>query len=223
MKKSFYLLFGLIATHHAWGQSRRAAWENNVALNYTLKEWKLNTSIGHRTTRQKSEGSISNQLTFVEINQFITRKISPEFTASFGYKYRKLNLSSSENSHEQRLTQQLAYIHKNHRIRLISRFRSEQRFGEAGFKHRYRYRFSLDMPLSGVKLDLREFYFVASNEVLLEIEKPTHSFDNRATIGLGYFVSTLYKLQLDYTHRLENLGQGADHVPFINTSLIFNF
>jgi hypothetical protein len=222
MNKLFFLL-SLIATIGAFGQNRLVAWESSIALNYHLKEWKLNTSIGHRTTKIESmEGIKSSQLAFLDVNQFITRKINPKLALSAGYKYRSLNPTSNEKSYEQRLTQQVAYIHTNQRIRLLSRVRIEQRFFEDFFSHRYRYRFSLDMPLSGLQLDLKEFYFVASNEALLEFQESSSRFDNRISLGLGFVVSALYRFQVDYTHRIEGLNDTIDQIPFIHTSLIFN-
>ncbi|WP_424963408.1 DUF2490 domain-containing protein [Ekhidna sp.] len=218
----FFILISLAFALNAVGQTRQAAWESNIAFNYGIKDWKLNSSIGHRTTSIKQGDLKERQFAFWEINQFITRSISPKISGSIGYKYRALDPTNSESLYEQRLTQQIALNHINQRIRLISRIRTEQRFIEANFLHRYRYRLSLDMPISGFKIDVREFYFVTSNEILMEFDRSESSIDYRLSIGIGYVGSRLYKVQVDLTHRMEHLDQKTDHVPFVHTSLIFN-
>lgn len=222
MNKLLYFICVLTTTYCATGQERVASWESSIALNYQLKEWKLNTSVGHRTTRLKNDDISSNELAFLEVNQFISRKLNPLLTASFGYKYRSLDPTNSVNSIEQRLTQQVAYIHLNQRIRLLSRLRAEQRFFDETFQHRYRYRFSMDAPLNGLSLDLNEFYLVASNEILIEFYHSDNSIDDRISIGIGYVASPAFKVQVDFTHRIENLGNPVDQIPFLSTALIFN-
>ncbi len=199
--------------------AQEAAIENNIAINYGLNSWKFNTSLGHRAIREKVGESSTNKLAFLEFNQFITRKINPDLSISLGYKYRDINNESEEIEH--RLTQQAALIHYNNHIRLVSRLRLEQRFRDQ-FIHRYRYRFSLDMPLSGLKLDSKECYLVASNEIILQRSNSSNRVDNRVSLGVGYVFSKLAKLQLDLTHRVESINKMSEHIPFVTTSVIFN-
>ncbi|NQZ75879.1 MAG: DUF2490 domain-containing protein [Ekhidna sp.] len=215
MKRIFasFVMVGLTTL----GFSQDGAWESNAALNYNLGNWKMNTSMGHRTVRTQIEESRSIQMAFTEINQFVTRKVSPKLKLSMGYKYRNLN---NEDAAENRLTQQLAYTHQNSTVRLLSRFRAEQRF-RTDFAHRYRYRFSLDFPLSGERLDNREFYLISSNEVLVESTGSGHSLDNRLSIGTGYVISNYCKIQFDFTQRFEDLNQELSQISFVTTSLIF--
>lgn len=196
--------------------SQDGAWESNAAFNYNLGSWKMNTSVGHRTITREVEGSRSTQMTFAEINQFVTRKVSPKISLSVGYKYRDLNGSSIA---ENRLTQQVAYTHQNNSVRLLSRLRAEQRFRDT-FAHRYRYRFSVDFPLNGEKLDTREFYLVSSNEVLFESTQGENTLDNRLSIGTGYVISNACKVQVDFTQRFEDLNSSLSQISFITTSLI---
>lgn len=197
--------------------SQDGAWESNVALNYDLGSWKMNTSVGHRTVTREMDDSRINQITFAEINQFVSRKVSPKISLSVGYKYRDLNRTSTA---ENRLTQQIAYTHRNNSVRLLSRLRAEQRFRDT-FAHRYRYRFSVDFPLNGEKLDTREFYIVSSNEVLLEASQGENTLDNRLSLGTGYVISNACKVQVDFTQRFEDLNSSLSQISFITTSLIF--
>lgn len=199
--------------------AQEAVMENNLAINYALNSWKFNTSFGHRAIREKVGESSNNKLAFMEFNQFVTRKINPDLTISIGYKYRDINNDSEEIEH--RLTQQVALIHYNNHIRLVSRLRLEQRFRDQ-FIHRYRYRFSMDMPLSGLKLDSKECYLVASNEIVVQRSSSSNRVDNRFSAGVGYVFSALAKLQLDFTHRVESINKKAEQIPFLTTSLIFN-
>ena len=211
-----FVLLGVI-TFHACAQE--AAMENNVAVTYAIKSWKLNSSIGHRSIREKTNDKTDTRLAFLELNQFVTRRINPKLSVTLGLKYRDLNSNTGEN--EQRITQQAAYIHKYDHIRLVSRIRLEQRFRDH-FVHRYRYRFSMDVPLSGEKLDTKEFYFLASNELIFQKSGSKNRIDNRVTAGIGYLFSTICKLQVDLTHRMEEINAETNHIPFLTTSLLFN-
>ena len=208
--------FGLILVN---GLAQDAASENNLALNYKVESWKFNTSFGHRAVREKINESTGNRLAFLEINQFVTRKVNSRLSVSLGYKYRDLN--SAEGEVEHRLTQQAAYTHRTEHVRLVSRLRIEQRFRDE-FAHRYRYRFSLDVPLSGLKLDVNEFYLVVSNELIYQQSRQSENIDNRFSAGSGYVFSQSIKLQLDLTHRMEELNSDVEHIPFLTTSLIIN-
>lgn len=224
MARSLLFITSLLAISVTlcYAQERLYAWESEVAFNYKIDQWRLNSSLAHRTVGIEAEEIISNRLAFVEVNQFISRRISRVINLSFGYKYRKINPTREINSLEHRTTQQLAYTHSNDRIRLVSRLRGEQRFIPSNFAHRYRYRFSADFPLSGFKLDVNEFFAVLSNELLLEIEKESESIDNRISIGVGYTFSKKLNGQVVYTLRSEQLNQTVDHISFLTTSLVFS-
>ncbi|WP_420316368.1 DUF2490 domain-containing protein [Ekhidna sp.] len=213
-----YLIFFLM-TLGATSQSS-FAWESAIAVNYSFKKWSFNSSIGHRTLKEKIDEVDKTRWAFWDVNQFISRRLTPDLTFSAGYKYRKLDPSDHQGINEQRATEQVAMIHKNDKIRLVSRVRFEQRFFTNTFEHRYRYRFSLDMPLSGLKVDVSEFYFVASNEVLVSFSKAARQLDNRFNLGVGYMFSTNFQMQLDLTQRSENINSSTMHIPFITTAAI---
>ncbi|WP_425390459.1 DUF2490 domain-containing protein [Ekhidna sp.] len=202
-------------------QETSLAWESAIAANYSIDQWDLNTSVGHRTLKLNQPDGSSTEWAFFDLNQFISRRLSPDFSIAIGYKYRRIDPIDHMGIIEQRITQQLAYTHLNDRIRLLSRFRAEQRFFTNVFEHRYRYRFSADMPLSGFEIDVKEFYVLASNEVLLTFSNEDYILDNRINIGIGYVATHFLRLQLDLTQRSENLNQSAIQIPFITSSAVF--
>lgn len=219
MIKNWIILCVTLMAWSAYAQPSTSAWESNIALNYSFMDWKWNSSIAHRSINPTSGNS---HLAFIEANQFATRKILSDMNLSLGYKYRKLDRRELNSGREQRLTQQLAYTHLHTRIRLMSRFRSEQRFRDSGFEHRYRYRLSADIPLNGEKLDEGEFFTILSSELLFDRSDGQSGFDHRFSAGLGYVFSAFIKIQLDYTLRSENLTTTVDQVHFVTTSLILN-
>ncbi len=203
------------------GQERKSALENNFAINYKWKSWKLNSSIASRTQWVEEDELNESQAAFLEFNQFGTRSISPKISLSLGYKFRSVRPVSNLSQNEHRLTTQLAWKHVEKRARLTSRLRLEQRFKEQ-FAHRYRYRLSFDLPLSGQKLDTKEFYFILANELVLELSNgEMNDWQDRFTTGVGYLFSHSTKLQVDLTNRFENLHEEVVIVPFFNTNLIF--
>lgn len=220
MKKpiTVVLLFSLFSSQ---GQERKSVFENNFAINYKLKSWRLNSSIASRTLWVEENETTRSQAGFLEINQFGTRSLSPKISFSLGYKLRSVHPVSRLSSNEHRITAQVAWRHLERRARLVSRLRLEQRFRNQ-FAHRYRYRLSFDLPLSGLKLDAREFYFIFANEVLLQLSPgETNDWQNRVTAGVGYLLSRSIKFQVDLTSRFENIQEEVTMVPFIHTNLIF--
>ncbi|MEM7297722.1 MAG: DUF2490 domain-containing protein [Bacteroidota bacterium] len=216
----------LLGSFLSIAQERLFVWEQNIAVNYDHKKWDFNTTLGGRTTKEESVEEVKNSsLSFLEINQFATTEVSSNKKLSIGYKYRVLEPQEKENLDEHRFTQQLAWTHseEHKRVRLLSRFRLEQRVKTESFEHRYRYRFSADAPLNGEKLNVGEFYGVLSNELLYSSEEGDSSLDNRVTIGLGVRISQIAKFQTDFTYRSENFSGDIENVPFLTTSLIFDF
>lgn len=200
-------------------------WEGGIQANFRINEgWSGNTGLGKRSLWTDTETSrLTGRLAFYEFDQFVTRRISPFLKASGGYKFRWSDPGARPVDIEQRLTQQLAWIHVEKKTRWVSRFRTEQRFQKPSFAHRYRYRISLDRALSGQRLDNKEFYLSIANEILLEIvDGNENSFDNRISLAFGYLLSDLIKAEISATLRLENLTRTVEEITFFNTRLFLD-
>ena len=86
---------------------------------------------------------------------------------------------------------------------------------------RSRYRFALDFPLNGEKLDVGETYFITSMEALLSKGKNIKlEIDQRTTLQIGWLFSEKLKFQLGLEYRFEALNISNEEKFFILTSLI---
>ncbi|MEQ8549746.1 MAG: DUF2490 domain-containing protein [Cyclobacteriaceae bacterium] len=202
-------------------ERRRMVWEGGVAVDYTIiKNISFNTSLAQRTSfLEDGEGQFT-ELSFLEFNQFVTKKVHPLLKLSLGYKFRTVEPVEDFDFFEHRITEQAAWTHFERRFRLVSRLRLEQRIRSSTFAHRYRYRLSTDFPLSGDKIDAQEFFLVLSSELLLEIvEKEPNTLENRLSGSLGYAISEKVKADLNFTCRIEDINLDAEVILFITTGL----
>ena len=134
------------------------------------------------------------------------------------YRFRE---NFEDRSNELRLTQQYNYAYRPNVIRFGHRLRSEQRITTEQTVHRFRYRFTVDFPLQGEKLDIGEPYFVANTESLLSVasaELP--QLDQRFTAQIGWQWSENLQFQTGLEYRFENFNATTQEILFILTSVI---
>ncbi len=216
-----FILFSVLHIANAQGK-RLVVWEAGTFVTYQpLRSWNFNTSIVQRTSHLEAENDKYWQLSYLELNQFFNRKINPKFNAALGYKYRSNYPVDELNIYEHRFTEQLSCTHFERKWRLVSRLRLEQRFFQDDFAQRLRCRTSLDIPLSGEKLDPGEFYLVISNELLLQVEKGTNEeWSDRIGGSLGFVFSESLRLETNFIHRFEGLTTNYSDVPFVHTNVL---
>lgn len=156
----------------------------------------------------------------VQVSHFSTWSLSYNNSISFGIMYRNREWFDDSNN-ELRLTQQFNYTKQQNSIRFGHRFRNEQRIFNHSTIHRLRYRFALDAPLQGEKLDLGETYIVANTEFLLSLnasEKP--AIDNRITSQIGWQTSEHLKLQIGLQYRFESFNLDTQNILLVLTSVV---
>ena len=160
--------------------------ENEFAINHSVNSrYKVNFSLSNRNWMYTDE-----QLFFktrqVQISHFSSIKMDLKNSVSVGLLYRNRSVFE-DSSNEIRLTQQYVYKTLMSAIRVGHRFRSEQRFYSESTTFRFRYRFTIDLPLQGLKLDTGESFFVLSNEALWSLNKfDTASIDYRLSPTVGW-------------------------------------
>ena len=230
MRRLLFLLTLWSAANVVSGQSEETVfvWEASTAVNYKLgKSWSFNTSLATRTILLHAQtlrgDDFRGELNFGEVNQFATYRINPRLKASIGYKYRIVEPTAERNQYEHRVTQQVAWLHRPEGVRMASRGRVEQRIRNGRLAHRFRYRFSVDFPLSGQALDAREFYMLASNEILYESTRGNHNtWGNRFSTGVGYLFGPATKLQFTAIYRSDDINLWTLNRLFVETSLFIN-
>tara|TARA_R110002051_G_scaffold234092_2_gene295713 strand:+ start:1980 stop:2663 length:684 start_codon:yes stop_codon:yes gene_type:complete len=196
--------------------------EPSVAINYKVKEnYSHNFAFTNRTYFFNNE-TYQLKVRQIDIAHFSDLKIKPNQSIAFGVQYRFRDNFEPDRENELRLTQQYNRTFKSRNIRFGHRLRSEQRIQALLTTHRFRYRFALDFPLQGEKLDIGETYLIGATESLLSVAKSTGpSFDQRITTTIGYFLSAPIKIQAGIEYRLENYNEETEKVLFVTSSLIF--
>lgn len=193
----------------------------SVELNYKVApNYYHNFSIINRNYLYR-EGDSQLSARHLDLTHFSNVKVGSDQSLGFGLLYRFRKTFEPDENNEFRITQQYNIVKKLLAFRLGHRFSSEQRFFPDFTVHRFRYRFALDRPLFGEKLDTGEPYFVAATETLLSAAtgfKP--QFDQRISGQIGWLLSSRSKIQAGLEYRLENFGQQGMHILFVNSALV---
>lgn len=220
-KLKYLLLLDLLMSFLGFSQDNFTSFgESGLTLNHKVSDYySINFSARARYfLYQDSEFTFENrQLDFVH---FSTYKVDYNNSISFGIQYRQRE-NFDDGSNEVRLTQQYNYTKQKFALRFGHRFRFEQRFLDDLTIFRSRYRFVLDFPLDGEKLDIGEPYLITSMEALLSLvkdEKP--ETDHRTTVQLGWQISKKLKIQTGLEYRFEAFNLETQHVLFVLTSVV---
>lgn len=119
--------------------------------------------------------------------------------------------------HENRIFQQFTSKEKIGSVKILHRYRFEQRFVENDFKLRFRYFLAVNIPIFSKGKDINSFYLSLYNEIFLNTTSPV--FDrNRLYGGLGYTLSKSTRLELGYMNQFfENSSRDQlNMVAFVN-------
>lgn len=186
----------------------------NVANNYTI-----NFAINSRYYLYQDEAiNFENrQLDFIHFSTF---GLDYNHSLSLGLQYR-LRASIDGESNELRLTQQFNNTQRHEAMRFGHRVRLEQRFFENLTILRSRYRFAIDFPLNGTKLDIGEAYLVNSMEALIShSRKLKPELGYRVTTQIGCLISEALKLQFGLEYRFEAFNLDTEQKLFLLTSAV---
>ena len=219
--KHFVLFLIIIISFTAYSQEDfEGLGESEFALNYRLNtNYKLNFSVRSRYYLYQDDNfNFENRQ--IDLVHFSTFNLDYYHTLSFGIQYR-IRESIDGGSNELRLTQQFNYTKTNQAIRYGHRLRLEQRIFDDLSIFRTRYRFALDSPLNGEKLDIGESYVLASMEALLSVSnsiKP--ELDHRTTAHIGWLLSKKSKIQVGLEYRFEGFNITTEEKLFLLSSFI---
>jgi len=214
----FFLLFLWLQTMS--GQENFTGYfQPQIAVNYKVSGlYSHNFSVLSRNYIYDNEELLfkGRQL---DITHFSNLKIRDNQSIALGIKYRfRNNFEDREN--ELRFTQQYNITHKPYTVRFGHRVRAQQRITNSLTVHRFRYRFAMDFPLTGEKLDLGEPYFVGSLENLLSVAKNyAPQYDVRLSGQVGWQISQTIKFQTGIEYRMENYTSNQpQNILFLLTS-----
>ncbi len=207
-----------------WGtlyaqENLTAYWQPSAAVNYAVSE-----IYSHNFSLQNRNYIFDDEETQLSVRQldlvhFSNLKVQDNQSIALGVLYR-FRETFYGGANELRLTQQYNITSKPFVVRYGHRLRTEQRITSVRVTHRFRYRFTLDLPLKGEKLDVGEPYLVSNMESLLSVAKEKQpQYDARFTLHLGWKLSEQMKLQLGVEYRTEDIAQDLQHVLFFLSAL----
>lgn len=219
----FTLLLFLCVRYVQSQNNTVAYWEPEVSFNYKVAPLlKQNFSLGNRNYLYNDN---KTQLTVrqIEIAHFSALTIQPNTSVGLGVQYRFREAFENDKENELRITEQFNFTKSDGSIRFGNRIRLEQRIQPSNLVHRIRYRFAIDLPLKGLKMDIGEPYLVATTESLLSLgksEKPM--YDQRITSQIGWSINNHLKAQLGVQFRMENYTENTEHVFLFLNSIVFS-
>lgn len=202
-----------------YAQDTDGFWEPAFALNHKINDsYKVNFGVKSRSHIYK-DNTLQHETRQLEFIHFSTWSLNSNHSLSGGIMYRFRDLFNKGHD-ELRLTQQYNYAVRPTSVRFGHRFRTEQRIRDITI-HRFRYRFAIDFPLEGEKLDVKELYLVNALEWLCSVNKESKpQFDQRITTQLGWLVHKNLKLQTGFEYRFENFNNDTAHLFLVLTSAI---
>jgi hypothetical protein len=101
-----------------------------------------------------------------------------------------------------RTIQQFIFQSKIENFRVAHRIAMDQTFSSTeSTEFRLRYRLSAEIPLSGLKVDVKEFYFKFNTEVLNSIQDNEYDLELRVVPNIGYVINEQHKIELGLDNR----------------------
>jgi hypothetical protein len=212
--KYLFLIIIALSGIRVFGQNISSEAGISPELNLSWKindKWKINSKIEsfHNVylPAENNESSPGHYYEGTDIQFFLSYRINPFLVAAIGYQH---NIEPGEKN-SNRTIQQISAVHSGNKLTFGHRIRSDQTFySEDPVKTRFRYRFSLEIPLQGTSLDPGEFYLVASEETLYGIQDNQSDFENRVVLSVGHFFLNKNKVQLGIDYRADLSGDPTE-------------
>lgn len=198
-------------------------WNPKASLNY-----KVTTNYTHNFSFEKRsylyrDSELQLKVKQIDLSHFSNLKIKDNQQIGLGIKYRFSNTFDDDYENELRITQQYSISFKNGNFRYGNRLRAEQRIMNSRTVHRFRYRFAVDFPLQGTKLDTGESYIVLSTASHLSVGKAMSSeYDQRVTTKLGWLLTSSTKFQIGTEYRMENYTNTIENKLFLLSELVLS-
>ena len=222
--KKYLFILGLLCTATVWSQEDLVSyWQPGVAVNYKVAPgYEHNFSLTKRTFTYR-DSDLQFDIRQLDLVHFSKLKLLDNQSLGLGIQYRFRKVFESDSGNELRLAQQYNITFRPRVVRFGHRIRTEQRIFKERTIHRFRYRFALDRPLVGEKLDIGEPYIVGTVESLLSVGAGQSSqYDQRFGLNIGWLVSQKSKIQAGLEYRREDFTGAGEDVLFFNTSLVLS-
>lgn len=197
------VLIILMGSKHGGAQTQtRAGFLPSINYNHALnKKYEVNVKLESRhfvfedNTSQNSNFKYRYSLT--DVSALVGRKVGLNSKVVLGFLTRLGPVTTSYRS-----IQQFIFQTKIGNFRVANRIAADQTFSSIqAAEFRLRYRVSAEIPLSGIKLDVKEFYFKFNTEALNSIQDSEYDLELRVVPSLGYVINEHHKIELGLDNR----------------------
>jgi len=160
------------------------------------------------------ERHIRTDLTF-----FYSYSLNPNWKIAGGLMYRLRNGNDLK-----RTIQQLSYSKRSSSFRYGHRLRADQSYvQDLSTVWRFRYRFSVELPLQGADLNDREFYLISSVEMLFITTRDQSAFEQRLAANLGYYINRSNKFEIGIDYRAGDIFEVLNvHQTWLSINYFLN-
>lgn len=151
---------------------------------------------------------------------FFDRSIRPGVSIALGVFHR-----FQENEDGNRIIQQFSKLQRMRNMRINHRFRTDQTFTKNdNLEVRFRYRFSIEIPLQGAEVDYGEYYLVLSEEPIFSLKGGEFEIENRTVAALGKLFNSNEKLEWAVDYRTDGfIQEGFRTRLWAKISYYYNF
>jgi len=209
--RNYILIWFLILPLGLVGQSQASIGilpEVNVSYRWADK-WRFTgqiESMQRSWNKPAAEGLIWDyEYVRTDFTSALSYKLNPEWTLGTGY---MLRFQDGEVVH--RFIQQVSSASKKGSVRIGHRLRTDETFTALESPEwRFRYRFSIEVPLNGLSINDREWYALASAEALGRVQQSDFSYEQRAVFSLGYNINSANKIETGFDYRLDRFLDSA--------------
>jgi hypothetical protein len=146
----------------------------------------------------------------------VSRKVAERQSFGLGYMLQHIQ-SSSGFVFAHRVSSQYVYSRNLSNYRYAHRLVFEANFRpQQANNYRLRYRFALELPLSGATVDVHEYYIRTMSELFLTLPTPNANADGeaRASFFIGNRLTKTQKLELGLDYRISRLAQAERQHQF---------
>jgi hypothetical protein len=198
MKDTFSLLLLFFGLFKICGQSNfDAGFLPKIVLSHKVSN-RINwvNSLESRAIIYDGNYQFSHNL--IDVSSILSLKTNLNQSFNFGYIIRFRNAEKIY-----RTFQHYNFVSQFSSLKLAHRFAFEQFYqSDKQTTFRTRYRVSMEKPLNGERLDIKEFYLKFSNEYLYDFERK--DLEIRGSPNLGFKASKKDKIEVGLDYRLSN-------------------
>jgi hypothetical protein len=156
----------------------------------------------------------------------VSKKIAERQSLGLGYMLQHLHISTGF-VFAHRVSGQYVYSRNLSRFRYAHRFVLEANFRpQQANNYRFRYRFAIELPLSGATVDVHEYYIRAMSELFLVVPRRNIAADGeiRGSCFIGNRISKNQKLEIGLDYRISRLAQAQrQHQFWLNVAYFAAF